>query len=170
MVSIQAVLLIARPFCCRMKPAMPFKERTIYAELLLLDDPLLTQCMRLLWQQLDPSFIGMSWYQSWSQLTAPLPVPSMCVCYADDGRVVVNTELNVASRVYAAGSAAKFPNSVTDHGHVAGEGTVDGRLAGQVAAMHMARNYHGRVGGVIFGRRRHDISMTSFAAESFPVW
>jgi hypothetical protein len=81
---------------------MPFKERTIYAELLLLDDPLLTQCMRLLWQQLDPSFIGMSWYQSWSQLTAPLPVPSMCVCYADDGRVVVNTELNVASRVYAA--------------------------------------------------------------------
>jgi hypothetical protein len=121
-------------------------------------------------EHLDPSSDGTSWYQSWSQLTAPLPVPSMCVCYADDGRVMVNAELNVASRVYAAGSAAKFPNSVTGHGHVAGEGTVDGRLAGQVAAMHMARDYHERVGGVIFGRRRHDISMTSFAAESFPVW
>jgi hypothetical protein len=121
-------------------------------------------------EHLDPSSDGTSWYQSWSQLTAPLPVPSMCVCYADDGRVMVNAELNVASRVYAAGSVAKFPNSVTGHGHVAGEGTVDGRLAGQVAAMHMARDYHERVGGVMFGRRRHDISMTSFAAESFPVW
>ena len=119
-------------------------------------------------EHLEPSTNGTAWYQSWSQLTAPLPVPSMCVCYADDGRVMVNAELNVASRVYAAGSVAKFPNSVTGHAHVAGEGNVNGQLAGQVAASHMARGYQKRTG--LFGRRKRDISLTSFAAESFPVW
>lgn len=115
-----------------------------------------------------------SWYQSWSQLTAPPFFPSMCVCYADDGRVMVNAELHVASNVYAAGSVAKYPNSLTGHGHVAGEGTVDGKLAGRVAALHMARDYQERQQGVLFGdrkqqKKRQDMTL-SFAAESFPIW
>ena len=41
--------------------------------------------------------------------------------------------------IYAAGSVAKYPNNVTGHVIVAGEGIVDGTTAGKAAAENMAR-------------------------------
>lgn len=82
---------------------------------------------------------------------------------------MVNAELQAASRVYAAGSAAKYPSSVTGHAHVAGEGRVDGARAGRRAALHMARNFHERNSGRMVVSGDGDINLVSFAAESFPL-
>jgi hypothetical protein len=84
---------------------------------------------------------GHTWYQSWSQLSSSPNEPSSVACFADDGRVAVNAELSAASDVYAAGSVAKYPNSLTGHSQVAGEGAVDAALAGKLAATHMIRDY-----------------------------
>jgi len=76
----------------------------------------------------------------WSKLT-PINQP-LVSCFEDDGRIVVNSELCAASDVYAAGSVAKYPNPITGHAEVAGEGTISGPLAGQIAANNMAKNYY----------------------------
>jgi len=79
-------------------------------------------------------------FQPWSKLT-PTNQPIIS-CYEDDGRIVVNSELCAASDLYAAGSVAKYPNPNTGHAEVAGEGTVHGPLAGQIAANNMAKDYY----------------------------
>jgi hypothetical protein len=81
-------------------------------------------------------------YKPWSRLT-PLD-QHVISCYADDGRIVVNSELNAASNVYAAGSVAKYPNHTTGHATVAGEGVVEASAAGVLAADNMAKDYFSR--------------------------
>ena len=120
-------------------------------------------------ETLEAHRLGRTWYQSWSQLSSPPSEPSTVVCFADDGRMSVNAELNAASKVYAAGSVAKYPNSVTGHTHVAGEGSVDGALAGRLAAMHMARDYHERTQSAL-SVQKELIEPASFASESFPIF
>lgn len=121
-------------------------------------------------EALQEHWIGRTWYQSWSQLTSPPTEPSTVVCFTDDGRVSVNAELNAASKVYAAGSVAKYPNSVTGHAHVAGIGAVDGALAGRLAAMHMARDYNERTRSVLTSSSQQIIEPASFASSSFPIF
>lgn len=78
----------------------------------------------------------------------------------------MNAELCAASRVYAAGSVAKYPNSMTGHAQVAGEGIVDGSLAGHVAALQMIRNCSD-------GRWRSKtelVARTTFAEASLPIF
>lgn len=87
---------------------------------------------------------GRSWYQTWSQMTdndddqedEDHSRPSIISCYQDDGRIVVNAELCAATHVYAAGSVAKAPNSVTGHATVTTGGT-----SGRIAAHNMTRQY-----------------------------
>lgn len=129
--------------------------------------------------------ITQTWYQTWSQLTAPSQNdPSMIVCHANDGRIVVNAELNAASHVFAAGSVAKYPSTKTGHAHVAGEGAVDGALAGHLAALGISRDYHERRAcadskdGTPLTHDddyegNNDLSADTiplFASESFPLW
>jgi hypothetical protein len=121
-------------------------------------------------EALQEHWIGRTWYQSWSQLTSPPTEPSTIVCFTDDGRVAVNAELNAASKVYAAGSVAKYPNSLTGHAHVAGVGSVDGALAGRLAAMHMARDYIDRTRSVPTSPHQQIIEPASFASSSFPIF
>ena len=81
-------------------------------------------------------------FNPWSKLC---PAENHVIsCYSDDGRIVVNSELNAASNIYAAGSVAKYPNHNTGHAAVAGEGVLDGVLAGKIAAANMARDYYER--------------------------
>ena len=111
---------------------------------------------------------GRPWYKTWSQLTKTSTIdPSVVVCYEDDGRVAVNTELCAAFRIYAAGSVAKYPNSSTGHASVAGEGTLDGAEAGRIAALNMSRSYVERSG---FLRQSEDDTIHSFATHGIPVW
>ena len=49
--------------------------------------------------------------------------------------------LTFSMYIYAAGSVAKYPNNVTGHVIVTGEGIVDGTTAGKAAAENMAREY-----------------------------
>lgn len=77
-------------------------------------------------------------FKPWSKLCEQ----SVISCYSDDGRLAVNSELNAASKIYAAGSVAKYPNHITGHATVAGEGLVNGSLAGTIAARNMAKEYH----------------------------
>jgi len=81
---------------------------------------------------------------------------------------MVNAELQAASRIYAAGSVAKYPNSMTGHAHIAGEGSEDGAKAGRMAALHMAQNYIER-GRSLFSGNDSRRGPLSFAAESFPI-
>lgn len=107
------------------------------------------------------------WFQAWSQVTCPAPdSPSTISCHGSDGRIMVNAELSAASRIYAAGSVAKLPSSVTGHLHVAGQGTADGARAGKCAALRMARDYHERSGSI----GNDDCSVQLFSAESLPIW
>lgn len=89
------------------------------------------------------------------------------MCFEDDGRIAVNTELYVASKIYAAGSVAKYPNAATGHASVAGEGLLEGAEAGRVAAINMSRSYVERKGWT-----RHDEpdDTLSFATKAIPVW
>jgi hypothetical protein len=113
---------------------------------------------------------GRPWYKTWSQLTKMTSLdPSTVACYEDDGRIAVNTELCAASKIYAAGSVAKYPNSATGHATVAGEGTMDGVQAGRVAALNMSRDYLERLEGK-FSRETEEDGIHSFAAHSVPVW
>ena len=111
---------------------------------------------------------GRPWYKTWSQLTKTSTLePSVVVCFEDDGRVAVNTELCVASKIYAAGSVAKYPNSATGYASVAGEGTMDGAIAGRIAALNMAREFESKHG---LARQEDSDYMQSFASCSVPVW
>lgn len=76
-------------------------------------------------------------FTPWSKLLSD-PVMS---CYSDDSRIVVNAELSAASNVYAAGGVAKFPDHVTGHARVAGEGLIDSSKAGRIAAKNMIKNF-----------------------------
>jgi hypothetical protein len=119
-------------------------------------------------ERMKESSDGRPWYKTWSQLTKTSAIdPSVVVCYEDDGRVAVNTELCAASRIYAAGSVAKYPNSSTGHASVAGEGTLDGAVAGRIAALNMSRSYVERSG---FLRQSDDDTIHSFATHGIPVW
>jgi hypothetical protein len=120
---------------------------------------------------------GRPWYKTWSQMSKTSNTePSTVVCFEDDGRIAVNTELSVASKVYAAGSCAKYPNSSTGHSSIAGEGSIDGPEAGRVAALNMSREYrqiaqaesHGFVPSS--GPSRGVEESHSFATNSLPVW
>lgn len=94
-------------------------------------------------------------------------------CYVDDGRIAVNSELNAASRIFAAGSVAKFPSGDTGHATVAGEGTTNASLAGNVAAHNMARDYYERTPSRTFGRAKESETLKSsrlFSVESCPIW
>ena len=119
---------------------------------------------------------GRPWYKTWSQMAKTSNVePSKVVCFEDDGRIAVNTELSVASRIYAAGSCAKYPNSSTGHSSIAGEGSIDGPEAGRVAALNMSRDYrHQAQANFSFAASSGLTSVTeeahSFAANSLPVW
>lgn len=111
---------------------------------------------------------GRPWYKTWSQLTKSSALePSVVACFEDDGRVSVNTELCAASRVFAAGSVAKYPNSATGNASIAGEGTMDGVEAGRIAAMNMSRDYLERSS---FSGQNGVHNIQSFAASSLPVW
>ncbi len=116
---------------------------------------------------------GRPWYKTWSQISRTSNrEPSKVVCFEDDARIAVNTELSVASRIYAAGSCAKYPNSATGHSSIAGEGSIDGTEAGRVAALNMSREYRQMAERFslesslpIVGEEAH-----SFATNSLPVW
>ena len=110
---------------------------------------------------------GRPWYKTWSQLTKSSSFePSVVPCFEDDGRVSVNAELCAASRVYAAGSVAKYPNSSTGNATIAGEGVTNGAEAGRIAATNMSRDY---VEKSSFSFQEEE-SIQSFAASSLPVW
>lgn len=117
---------------------------------------------------------GRPWYKTWSQMSrATSNEPSRVVCFEDDGRIAVNTELSVASKIYAAGSCAKYPNSSTGHSSIAGEGSIDGPEAGYVAAMNMSREYRQMAqmpDSDSFGSSSLVEEAFSFATNSLPVW
>jgi hypothetical protein len=120
-------------------------------------------------ERMKESSDGRPWYKTWSQLTKTSPLePSVVVCFEDDGRVAVNAELCAASRVYAAGSVAKYPNSSTGQASVAGEGTMNGAEAGRIAALNMSRDYTERFR--FSASPATDVDIQSFAAHSLPVW
>lgn len=104
-------------------------------------------------------------YRPWSRLTTF--DQHVISCYADDGRIAVNSELNAASNVYAAGSVAKYPNHTTGHATVAGEGIFEASAAGVLAADNMTKDYLTR----IKGRINYSESRTNIFAKtkSLPV-
>mmetsp|Transcript_34542 Transcript_34542/g.101513 ORF Transcript_34542/g.101513 Transcript_34542/m.101513 type:complete len:945 (-) Transcript_34542:93-2927(-) len=107
-------------------------------------------------------------FASWSRMSS-----GSINCYVDDGRIAVNSELNAASRIYAAGSVAKFPSCDTGHAAVAGEGTTNASLAGRVAAHNMVRDYCERTPSRPFGRAKEIEALQSsrlFSVESCPIW
>ena len=81
-------------------------------------------------------------FKTWSKLCPD--DQHVISCYSDDGRIVINSELNAASNIFAAGSVAKYPDHKTGHATVAGEGVLDGSKAGRIAAKNMSKNYHER--------------------------
>jgi hypothetical protein len=110
---------------------------------------------------------GRPWYKTWSQLAKTSALePSLISCFEDDGRVAVNAELLAASKVFAAGSVAKYPNTSTGNASIAGEGILDATEAGRVAAINMAREFPTGV----FDQSKRDDAVFSFAATSLPVW
>jgi NADH dehydrogenase FAD-containing subunit len=120
---------------------------------------------------------GRPWYKTWSQISKTSnAAPSTVVCFEDDGRIAVNTELSVASKIYAAGSCAKYPNSSTGHSSIAGEGSIDGPIAGRVAALNMSREYRQIAlqaeSCSSFAPSGSDVvdEAHSFATNSLPVW
>jgi hypothetical protein len=123
-------------------------------------------------QRMKESSDGRPWYKTWSQLTKTSAIdPSVIVCYEDDGRVAVNAELCAASRIYAAGSVAKYPNSSTGHASVAGEGTFDGAVAGRIAAFNMSRTFvMEQRSGFLLRPSGDDTMIHSFATHGIPVW
>lgn len=111
---------------------------------------------------------GRPWYKTWSQLTkTSLLEPSVVICFGDDGRIAVNAELSVASKIYAAGSVAKYPNSSTGQASIAGEGSLNGTEAGRVAAINMSRSYQEKTNPFSYGSNE---DAESFATHSLPVW
>jgi len=125
---------------------------------------------------LEDTAKGRSWYQTWSALSvAERHDPCMLVCYKDDGRIAVNPELCACTGVYAAGSVAKYANSVTGHAAVAGIGVEDGAAAGRTAARNMARHFFAGSSSssslLGFGSSSRDVSRTATVVKDpLPVW
>mmetsp|Transcript_26744 Transcript_26744/g.30398 ORF Transcript_26744/g.30398 Transcript_26744/m.30398 type:complete len:865 (+) Transcript_26744:141-2735(+) len=121
-------------------------------------------------ERMKESSDGRPWYKTWSQIAKKSNLePSAVVCFEDDGRIAVNTELSVASRIYAAGSCARYPNGSTGHSTVAGEGSIDGSEAGRVAALNMSQHY--RQGRDNYFMSKANVEEAhSFATNSFPIW
>jgi len=72
---------------------------------------------------------------SWSSLVTN----GVVSCYAEDARIMVNSELIAASQVYAAGSVARFPKN--GHAVVSGQGQEGSIKAGTIAATNMAAEF-----------------------------
>jgi hypothetical protein len=122
---------------------------------------------------------GRAWYQTWSHLcstTTDSSHANLLACYADDGRIAVNSELSAGNGVYACGSVAKFPNPWTGNADVAGYGVEDGTEAGIVAACNMARDYMHRSDKGLFrfgaSHNQHlDLSRdNAHLKHPIPVW
>jgi hypothetical protein len=121
-------------------------------------------------QRMRESSDGRPWYRTWSQISkSSLLEPSPVVCFEDDGRIAVNTELSVASQIYAAGGCAKYPNSTTGNACIAGEGSLGGAEAGRIAALNMSRNFAG-VFAFPSSAKSTRIHARSFTVHSIPVW
>ncbi|VEU37371.1 unnamed protein product [Pseudo-nitzschia multistriata] len=126
-------------------------------------------------ESMKESSDGRPWYKTWSQMARRRNAePSALVCFEDDGRISVNAELHVASRIYAAGGCAKYPNSSTGHSCIAGEGSIDGSEAGRLAALNMSRDYRLATrasSSYGFSSSGDDIEEAhSFATNSLPIW
>ncbi|EEC49266.1 predicted protein [Phaeodactylum tricornutum CCAP 1055/1] len=118
---------------------------------------------------LESSRKGRSWYETWfNQAMSSVTDRGTVVCYKDDGRVSVNTELVVCSGVYAAGSVAKYANGLTGHADVAGVGIEDARSAGKVAAMNMGRQY--RASSLLGSMKRDEELAVAHTKDPLPVW
>jgi hypothetical protein len=118
---------------------------------------------------LESSRKGRSWYETWfNQAMSSVTDRGTVVCYKDDGRVSVNTELVVCSGVYAAGSVAKYANGLTGHADVAGVGIEDARSAGKVAAMNMGRQY--RASSLLGSMKTDEELAVAHTKDPLPVW
>jgi NADH dehydrogenase FAD-containing subunit len=104
-------------------------------------------------------------YKPWSKMCPE----NNCVvsCFSDDSRIVVNSELNAASNVFAAGSVAKYPNHDTGHATVAGEGILGGSEAGKIAASNMAKHFRQRE--KIGGEYDNDLQKGFIGINSLPI-
>lgn len=89
------------------------------------------------------SYSRSCWYQSWSNLivsssSANENNHNVISCYNDDGRILVNTEMHAACRnIYAAGSSAKYPNSMTGHATSAGGSPINSFKSGGIAGANV---------------------------------
>jgi len=104
-------------------------------------------------------------FQPWSKLTSI--DESALACYADDGRIAVNSELSAAFNIYAAGSVAKYPNSSTGHASI-----MNRYLAGRLAANNMVKDYYNDstfVNDIKNFTNDHSSRILS-RHESIPVW
>lgn len=111
---------------------------------------------------------GRSWYQTWANLSrVSADDPSYLVCYKDDARIAVNTEMCACSGVFAAGSVAKYANGLNGHADVAG-GLENAADAGLVAGLNMARLYHQQAMSNILKSRLFHAAGSSAAAAFFP--
>jgi hypothetical protein len=99
-------------------------------------------------------------YQPWSSLVSP----SLITCYLEDGRVMTNAEFLAASSIYAAGSAAKYPNVRTGQADVAGGDHMSADLSGEIAARNMVKEY---LGGK---RNQHKNEVSHHVQETITVW
>ena len=108
-----------------------------------------------------------SWYLPWSALSMKSSIdPPSIICYKDDGRIVVNTELNACSGVFAAGSVATYANGFTGHSDVAGQGYHDGTEAAVVAANNMILEYQRNI--ALLSSANYNSSV--LVKNPIPVW
>jgi hypothetical protein len=114
------------------------------------------------------------WYQTWAGLSMQSPSdPSLVVCYKDDGRVAVNTELYACHGLYAAGSVAKCANSLTGNATVAGSGVENAKDAGFVAAANMALDFGKWTANTktVFGYQPDEKQMLRpIVKDPIPIW
>ncbi|GAX09760.1 hypothetical protein FisN_11Lh272 [Fistulifera solaris] len=125
-------------------------------------------CASLATNEVPPHLVdsseGRPWYQTWANLSRMTSSdPSWIVCFKDDGRILVNSELSACTGVFAAGSVAKCANSLSGNADVAGRGVVDAIDAGRIAAWNMARTMDGA--GLFKSERR-----ATLTRESIGVW
>ncbi len=125
-------------------------------------------CASLATNEVPPHLVGSSegrpWYQTWANLSRMTSSdPSWIICFKDDGRILVNPELNACTGVFAAGSVAKCANALSGNADVAGKGVVDAMDAGRIAAWNMARAMDGS--GIFKSERR-----ATLTREPIGVW
>eukprot|EP00559_Dactyliosolen_fragilissimus_P007368 CAMPEP_0184871308 /NCGR_PEP_ID=MMETSP0580-20130426/40644_1 /TAXON_ID=1118495 /ORGANISM="Dactyliosolen fragilissimus" /LENGTH=808 /DNA_ID=CAMNT_0027373951 /DNA_START=429 /DNA_END=2855 /DNA_ORIENTATION=- len=98
-------------------------------------------------------------YKPWSKLLKSRQ--SGIACFVDDSRIIVNSEMNAVSKIYAAGSVAKFPNALTGHACVA-------HGAGEYAALNMAKLYYEQNGNK--KKMDTDTFLEKYYDLCIPVW